>query len=125
MLVIAILSTPFTILLQIYAQGRELRKMRDFGALSLRSFCMQAAVMAMIALRHSIILWTVYPGWDEDAGDNIFVRCLANLLGFYGWFFVPVSYFVWTGGALMVFFMTRTGRMGTAGGNVELGVYKD
>jgi hypothetical protein len=125
MLVITILLTPFTMLSQIYAQDRELRKMGDFGALSLQSFCMQAAVMAMIALRHFIILWTVYPGWVDDAGDNNFMRCLANLLAFYIWFFVPVSYFIWTGGALMVFFMTRTGRMGTAGGNLELGVYKD
>jgi hypothetical protein len=122
---ITILLTPFTLLLQIYVQGRELRKMGDFGALSFLSFFMQAAVMAMIALRDFIILWTVYPGWADDGSGNFFLRCLANLLSFYIWFFVPVSYLIWTGGALMVYSMTRTGRMGTAGGNVELGVYKD
>jgi hypothetical protein len=125
LLAITVVVTPFTILSQIYAQGRELRKMRDFGALSFPSFSMQAAVMTMIALRHFIVLWTVYPGWVDDASYNLFLRCLANLLAFYIWFFVPVSYFIWAGGALMVYFITRTGRMRTVGGIVELGVYKD
>lgn len=84
---------------------------------------MQAAVMAMIALRHFIILWTVYPGWVDYASYNLFLRCLANLLAFYIWFFVPVSYSIWTGGALMVYFTTRTGKMGTASGNSYLGAF--
>ena len=125
LLAITVVVTPFTILSQIYAQVRELRKMRDFGALSFPSFSMQAAVMTMIALRHFIVLWTVYPGWVDYASYNLFLRCLANLLAFYIWFFVPVSYSIWTGGALMVYFTTRTGKMGTASGTVELGVYKD
>lgn len=125
MLVIATMLTPFTILLQIFAQHREMRKMQNFGALSFPSFCMQAAVMAMIAPRHFVKLGTLYPGWVDDAGGNIFSRCLLNLLGAYTWFFAPVSYFIRTGGAVLVYFLTGTGRMGTARKNVELGVYHD
>lgn len=38
LLAITILLTPFTLLLQIYAQGRELRKIGGFGALSFPPF---------------------------------------------------------------------------------------
>ena len=58
--------SPLALIMQIVSQRRELQKRDDLGALSLRSFALQAAVMAVLALRLIVKLgW--WPSLDQSS----------------------------------------------------------
>lgn len=111
-------STPFLLLFQFCAQYWELRKMSDYGTLSLRSCCMQAAVMAAMAFRLFIRVGYSFEGISD-----------GNDLGFFWWImgpylrgFMSFNLLLWVGGAAIIYFATRASKKGVTKGNIELGV---
>lgn len=116
----ALFSAPFVLVGQPYAQWYELRKMRDFGALSVRSTCLQAAVMAAMAVR--LFVHFGWPGWAMLFTSELGVgeKCAVWLQRH----FIEVHYLVWVAGAVTVWLKTRTNKS-KAGENVELGIFLD
>lgn len=119
---LAVLSTPFILLLQFCAQYWELRKMSDYGALSPRSCCMQAAVMVMIALRLFIRMGFTFGGVPGGKDLGFFARALANVLRFYFGGFISFNFILWIVGAAIIYYATRASKTGMARENVELGI---
>lgn len=115
-------STPFILLLQFCAQYWELRKMSDYGALSLRSCCMQAAVMAVIALRLFIKIGITFEGVPDWKDLGFFRWVLANVLRLYFQGFMSFNFILWIGGAAIIYFATKSSKTGMAKENIELGV---
>jgi hypothetical protein len=123
---LAVLSMPLILLLQFCAQYWELRKTIDYGALSPRSCCIQAAVMAIMALRHFIRMGVNFEdiyGWKTLS----FVWALLwgklpNVLTIYITGFLSINFVLWIGGAAIIYFATRASKTCTAEKYVELGV---
>lgn len=115
-------STWFTLLLQFCAQYWELRKMSGYGALSLRSFCMQAAVMAAMAIRLFIALGFSFEGVPEAKDLGFFWWVFANVQWFYFRGFASFNLLLWVGGAVIIYFTTRATKRAVTKENIELGV---
>lgn len=118
-----VLTTPLILLLQFCAQYWELRKLDHFGALSLRSFGMQGAVMTVVALR--LFIKTGFTTFEvaKDDGQGIFARALVTILRCYFDGFMSFNYILWTAGAALVYFATRFNKAGDSSERVELGVF--
>jgi hypothetical protein len=125
----AAFSMPLILLLQLCAQYWELRKMADYGALSPRSCCMQAAVMAIMALRLFIKMGS--PFEDVSGGENLrnllgtliyALESLPDVLTIYLKGFLSFNFVLWIGGAAIVYIATRASKTCTIEKNVELGV---
>ena len=118
-------STPFTLLFQFCAQYWELRKMSDYGALSPRSCCMQAAVMAAMAFRLFIRVGYSFEDFSEALhGKDLgfFWWVLAYIQGLYYRGFMSFNLLLWVGGAAIIYFATRASKKGVTKENIELGV---
>lgn len=115
---IAVFSMPFIILLQIAAQYFELQKMTNYGVLSLQSVCMQAIVMAIIAIRLLIKTGFTFSSSSGKKESGF----LTKLLIWYFGGFISLNYLLWIGGAILVYFATRSSKIGHHGRDVELGV---
>lgn len=119
-------STPFMLLSQFCAQYWELRKMSDYGALSLRSCCMQAVVMAAMAFRLFIRVGysfeDVSEGSDDVKDSGFFWWVLAYIQGLYLRGFMSFNLLLWVGGAAIIYFATRASKKSVTKENIELGV---
>lgn len=125
----AVLSMPLILLLQLCAQYWELRKMADYGALSPRSCCMQAAVMSIMALRLFIRTGSISD--DVAGGENLrlllgtlnyVLETIPNVLVIYFICFLSLNFVLWVGGAAIVYIATRASKTCMVEKNVELGV---
>jgi hypothetical protein len=118
---------PPIVIMQIVAQYRELRKRDDLGALSLRSFALQAAVMFVLAVRLIVKLgWR--PSFDQskdpvpaEEGHKISVgETIVNYaVGMWVMDLVSWTYLCWVGGAVFVWHKTVY-RRDLKGRHVEL-----
>lgn len=120
-----VLSTPMVLLLQIGAQYYELRRMNDFGVLSLRSFSMQGAVMMVVALRLFIKTGLDFLVVAEDDGQGMFVRILLTPLRWYFGGFMSFNYILWAAGATLVYLTTKSSKTEIPIQHAELGVFHD
>lgn len=118
----ALFSMPLILLLQPIAQYWELRKMPDYGALSPRSICMQAIVMAVIAMRMFIKFEFAFRGPENKKGGFWF-RVLMTLFYWYFQAFESWNCLLWIGGVGLVHLATRSTKTGTVGREMELGVF--
>jgi hypothetical protein len=119
--------SPLSLIMQVVSQYRELRKKDDLGALSLRSFALQAAVMFVLALR-LVIKFGWWPfldhskdevspdAWDKAATWKI---VLVYVAAFWQLDHVSWNYFCWVGGAVLVWWKTVY-RRDLRGRDVEL-----
>lgn len=122
LIILDLSSTWFTLLLQFCAQYWELRKMIDYGALSPRSCCMQAAVMAAMAIRLFIKFGFSFEGVPEAKDLGFFWWVFANVQWFYVRGFASFNLLLWVGGAAITYFATRGSKKAATKENIELGV---
>lgn len=122
LIILDLSSTWFTLLLQFCAQYWELRKMIDYGALSPRSCCMQAAVMAAMAIRLFIKFGFSFEGVPEAKDLGFFWWVFANFQWFYVRGFASFNLLLWVGGAAITYFATRGSKKAATKENIELGV---
>lgn len=113
--------TPLVVLLQMLFQYWEMRKRDDLGALSLRSFCLQAGVMMMLTLRF-IVRVAPPPWYDSRFGDTQPEDFVARILWWFQWYLLSCNSLGWVVGACTVWFLTVRGRE-RKGKGVELGVF--
>jgi hypothetical protein len=118
----AVLSMPFILLLQFCSQYWELRKMADYGALSPRSCCMQAAVMAIMALRLFIKMEFNFDNGPDREKLGFFWRALSTVLTSYFKGFLSFNCLLWISGAAIIYFATRASKTLMQKENVELGI---
>lgn len=92
--------------------------MADFGALSVRSFCLQVAAVGVLALRLMVRFGRPEFGVKlEEMG--FWTKCLAWAM----WHFLSSGYILWIGGVVAVWFATKSGKGGEDEENVRMGVF--
>lgn len=116
----ALFSAPFVLVGQPWAQWYELRQRRDFGALSVRSMGLQAAVMGAMAIR--LMVHFGWPGWAMLFASEL--RLGEKFAVWLQWHFMEVHYLLWVAGAVTVWLKTRANKS-KDGENVELGSLLD
>lgn len=127
--VVGVCSMPFIMVTQIVAQHFELRKMADYGALSVRSFCVQAIAMTCIAVRLLMKAGITFePAAEQEEAkrkdtSGFFARFFTALLRCYFTNFMASNCLLWAGGAVLVYFSTRSSKISRRGQDVELGVF--
>lgn len=121
---LVVLSTPLIMLVQICAQWWELRKMSDFGALNLRSCCMQAAVMAAMALRLFFTTGFTFDDGYDMKNEAFSSQVIIVLVRSYFGGFMSYNFIMWIGGAGVVYLATRGSKTGMVTEKVELGAVR-
>lgn len=125
--------SPLALFTQLVAQSRELKKLRRDdndnenddddgpGALSLRSFALQAAVIFVLAVRLIVRFgWGSFGGHSDEADK--FARWQLILIYAYEFWqldHVSWNYLVWVGGALLVWYKMVYNRKDLNGGDVD------
>lgn len=106
--------SPLALTMQIMSQYRELQRKDNLGALSLRSFALQAAVMFVLALR-LIFKLGGWPSLDHSKHNNstyvwedaaMWKFVLGYALAMWQMDHVSWNYICWVGGAVFVWYKT-------------------
>ena len=94
--------------------------MSDYGALSPRSCCMQAAVMVVMAFRLFIRVGYNLEDVSEGKVSGVFRWLLAYITGLYYRGFMSFNLLLWVGGAAIIYFATRASQKGVTKENIAL-----
>lgn len=124
LIIISLTWMPFVILPQVFAQYWALRKMPNYGALCPRSICLQAIVMAVMAIRLLFKFGVNMPDISGQEDTGFFQRVSSILQLWYGRDFIANNYLLWIAGAGIVYLRTRSSKSKTSetGKEVELEV---